>query len=322
MPPKAETEKGFRAQLEAAERAIRTAWSGNVEWLQTQQTVIEIAALIEEHRLAEIVGDGNVTRFAEAIAAAVSTQYMTAARVVADYLTRKLAHPVHFDPTDGRAMLRIQRNTLGLVREITNEVRGVIRNSIRDGIELGTNPRAHARMIRGSLGLTEKQYDVVKAFRAKLEANDGSALSNKLRDRRHDGTIDTARRTQRPLTPKQIDTMVARYQQRWVKYRSEAIARTEALRSVHEGAEDMWAEIIGRGDVAADALEKIWLHKKLGRNPRENHKAMHGQKRAIGESFRSPSGVLLRYPGDPDAPPSETVHCGCLVVTRFKRSAA
>jgi hypothetical protein len=317
-----ETEKGLRLQIEASEAAIAEAWMGNVAWLRSQQTIADIAELLSERRLSEIVTDANLERFAAAVANASWKEYLAAADVVADYLARKLEHPVHFDATDGRAMVRIQGNQLDLIREVTDETRAVIRNAIRDGIELGMSPRAHARLIRGSIGLTEHQQQIVKNFRQKLLDNDGSALDNTLRDRRFDSSVRAAAAGNEPLTPAQVEKMVARYQDRWITYRSEAISRTEALRSVHEGIEDMWGEAVDRGDVNVTQMERIWRHKRLaGRDYRENHLEMNGQRRAFGQMFHSPSGVSLRYPCDPDAPASETVHCKCCVVTRFKRAS-
>jgi hypothetical protein len=316
-----ETESGLRVQIAAAEAAIAESWRGNVEWLRSRKTLREIADLLESRRLTEIVSDANLERFATAIAGATVKEYMEAAQVVADYLARKLEHPVTFDPTDGRAMVRIQANTLELVREVTDETHAVIRNAIRDGIELGLNPRTHARLIRGSIGLTEKQQATVSAFRRKLVSNDGSALDNVLRDKRFDRSISRAAASGEPLSGAQIAKMVARYQDNWVRYRSEAIARTEALRSVHEGVEDMWGEVLDRGDIARDDVERTWRHKNVGQDPRENHIAMNGQKRAIGEYFLSPSGAKLLYPCDPNAPAKETVHCRCCVITRFKRAS-
>jgi hypothetical protein len=45
---------------------------------------------------------------------------------------------------------------------------------------------------------------------------------------------------------------------------------------------------------------------------------MHGQTRALGESFETPDGVELLYPCDPDAPVEETIRCACAVATRLK----
>ena len=52
------------------------------------------------------------------------------------------------------------------------------------------------------------------------------------------------------------------------------------------------------------------------RNTRDTHAALNGQKRLPGEPFESPSGALLRYPGDPSAPPEEVINCYCQLRTR------
>lgn len=52
-----------------------------------------------------------------------------------------------------------------------------------------------------------------------------------------------------------------------------------------------------------------WVHTNAAKEPRRAHIAISGEIRAVGEEFLPG----LKYPGDPDAPPSETIHCHCYV---------
>ena len=314
-----DSESASAAEVAAAERTIGRAYLDAVAWLRSQATIASIAQAIREYRLGEVLAEADISVTAESIATATNDAYVRAARKVAAHLTRKLAKPTSYDAVNTRAVRAIQSNTLEKVREVSDEIRTVVRRAVSDGITAGMNPRAQARMIRGSIGLTEKQYEIVANYRAKLVAGDPRALSYKLRDRRFDRTV----RAKKPLTEKQIETMVQRYQDRLVRYRATVIARTEALRSVHLGAEEMWAQAIDSGSVDPDAIVRTWRHAGGGRHSRDGHKRMHGQKRAIGVAFvNAVTGMHLRFPCDPNAPVSETAQCRCLVTVRLAPAPA
>lgn len=114
------------------------------------------------------------------------------------------------------------------------------------------------------------------------------------------------------LSESQVDTMVERYRQRYIKYRSEVIARTEALGGIHAGAEGMYQQAIDAGDLDADNITGKWNTSGLD-NRRDTHVTMQGQLRPFGEPFISGGGALLMHPGDQRAPVSETIQCVCAV---------
>lgn len=57
---------------------------------------------------------------------------------------------------------------------------------------------------------------------------------------------------------------------------------------------------------------KMW-HSQSDDRVRDTHQVLNGQRRALGESFDSPSGAKLRYPHDPLAPISEVARCRCFL---------
>ena len=52
-----------------------------------------------------------------------------------------------------------------------------------------------------------------------------------------------------------------------------------------------------------------WVNPLRAKEPRHMHVAISGSKRPVGEEFLPG----LRYPGDPNAPASQTVNCHCYV---------
>lgn len=52
-----------------------------------------------------------------------------------------------------------------------------------------------------------------------------------------------------------------------------------------------------------------WVDPRVAKVPRPRHVAISGQRRRVGEEFLPG----LKYPGDPDAPASETINCHCYI---------
>lgn len=52
-----------------------------------------------------------------------------------------------------------------------------------------------------------------------------------------------------------------------------------------------------------------WIHTNAAKEPRRSHIHLSGTVKALGEEFLPG----LKYPGDPDAPASETINCHCYV---------
>jgi hypothetical protein len=86
--------------------------------------------------------------------------------------------------------------------------------------------------------------------------------------------------------------------------RAAAIARTELVQLENTG--------IYTGYEMLGAKELEWLSVTSDtRSGARQHWKMNGQKRKMGVPFRLPSGVEIRYPGDPEAPIGETINCRC-----------
>ena len=181
------------------------------------------------------------------------------------------------------------------------------------------NPREQARLFRNTIGLTESQEQAVRNFRRLLSAGrDGTpstqALNRALSDGRFDRTVRRAIRQGDILSSAQVERMVDRYRERYVKYRAEVVARTEALRSVHEGTEEMYRQAIELGQFREDQLQRTWVTAGDER-VRGSHRALNGEVRGLDGVWEAQGGTL-RYPGDPNAPASESISCRCVLSTR------
>jgi hypothetical protein len=243
--------------------------------------------------------------------------FVAAASDTADAIGEALGEIIiGFDQTNFRAVAAMRENQLRLIQGFTQQQRDAARQALIEGITEGLNPREIARRFRESIGLTANQERAVSNYRRALEDLDRDALRRQLRDRRFDPTVERAIANDRPLTRSQVDRMTERYRQRMLIFRSETIARTEALRSVHAGAHEMYLQAIENGELNPDTLAREWNTARDER-VRSSHRFMHGQKRGVLEPFLSGDGNQLMFPGDPRAPASDTIECRCAVGTRI-----
>ena len=59
--------------------------------------------------------------------------------------------------------------------------------------------------------------------------------------------------------------------------------------------------------------EKEWLSSRDAK-VRPTHAEMDKQRVDVGQEFVSSSGATLRFPGDPQAKPAETINCRCVTI--------
>ncbi|TMQ20912.1 MAG: hypothetical protein E6J91_03210, partial [Deltaproteobacteria bacterium] len=314
--------------LTVIEGQLRRAWIAMIGHLRETNSVAQFAGRMQVRDPGAVLH--GIEAAAASFAAAEHNAYVTAGQTAARWLRRQFAKReacdvskklLNFDPGDAIAVAWAEQNRLDLIREITREQRMLIRDALIGGAASGVNPRVTAAEIRDAIGLTAYQERIVANYRAQLEASQyAEALARQLSHGQSDRAIAAAARTQVALTQAQIDTAVERYRANWIAYRAGVIARTEALRVAHQGTEELYRQAIARGDLQADQLERTWNTAHDGR-VRTSHRVMDAQTVGFGERFRTGDGTELRFPGDPDAPASETAQCRCVVSTRVHGAA-
>jgi len=252
-----------------------------------------------------------------------------------------------FDKLNPRLIDWLKGYTFNLIRLADNGTKEAIIDAIRNkmvaGMTAGTGPISVAREVREVIGLTDRQQKAVANFRKELEtfhtkrSADGYGLGSKidrvngrqvyrpdedgtpkdgidlrrLRDFGKDGQLIRAMQTGKPLTPAQIDKMVAAYARKYLKYRSETIARTEALRATNFGVQDAWRQAIESGKAVESLVRRQWIiaHDERtcavcgavpGMNPARGVK--------FDQPFATPKGPVTLPPLHPD--------CRCSVFIR------
>lgn len=239
-------------------------------------------------------------------------------------------------PTARRATARIQFNVRNpvaeqwlrdhsgaLIRDVIEDQRAVARLVLTAGLRDGQNPRTTAldlvgrvnpatgRREGGIIGLTASQERWVARYEAELTSDaPGAALSRTLRDKRFDPAVRRAVASGEPITAATRAKMVAAYRNRALRFRAETISRTESMRALHAAQDEAVRQAVDSGAIRDSQVMFRW-NTVRDRRVRDTHWIMNGDVVRRGELFITGSGARLRYPGDPDGPPHETINCRC-----------
>jgi len=301
-----------------AEPRFRRRFLEVVGLIRNERTIEQLIVLLQSGNLQQALVSAEIA--ALRLGSMWGDVYVGSASETAGFVGSSLQTLVDFNRVNSRALSALELNQLRLVQGFTQQQVLATRTALAQGTALGLNPVQQARAFRDSIGLTPHQVEIVNNYRRKLENGDLSPLQNQLRDRRFDSSVRRAASGGRPLTQTQIDTMVGRYRDRWIKFRAETIARTEALDAVHQGNQEMYRQAIENGTLRADEVYREWSDSDDNR-VRDTHMSMDGQRRGLTEPFLSPSGAQLMRPLDPNAPAEERIKCRCGILTRFTDTA-
>lgn len=241
-----------------------------------------------------------------------------------------------FDVRSPRAEEWLRTEGGALIRQVLEEQRQAARQALVAGMEQGKNPRAVAldvvgRLDRatgtrtgGVLGLTSQQEVYARTAEAELRSGDPDALRNYLsrgrRDKRFDRTVQKAIADEKPVPADTAQKMVAQYRSRLLALRGEIIGRTEALRALNAGQYEALLQAVDSGQIEAAQIRRVWKSAR-DRRVRDTHSILDGDSVGLLQPFQSPSGALLRFPGDPAAPAAESIACRCWTMPRIDWAA-
>ena len=229
---------------------------------------------------------------------------------------------IAFDLTDPVAAEAMRQATLAFIREFTEAQRIATREALSQAIVDRVGTRGAARRFRNSIGLTIRQQAAVANYERLLGEGSAEALLRDLRDHRFDPTVRRAIASGEPLSRVQIDRMVERYRDRYLAYRAHTIARTETLTIISEAREEGLRQALQQTGLSTNVVVRQW-RTTLDAKTRDTHRGMDRQSVAgVDTPFRSPSGALLRYPGDRSAPAAERINCRCVVTHEIKKVEA
>jgi hypothetical protein len=266
------------------------------------------------------------------LTAAIERAYETGGIMTGETFPKYLNTPsgravFRFDVRNSRAEAYLRERSSTLVTRLGEEARGNVRNVLTRGMEGGRNPRnvaldlvgridAAGHRSGGIVGLTRQQeYWVANTRRDLLELSP-RYFARELRDKRFDATVARAIKDGTPLPAETVEKLVTRYKDNALKFRGEAIARTEAIQSLNASEYEATLQAVDNGAANMSAVQREWDTAGDTR-VRDSHEKMDGQRVGLKEAFVTGSGARLMYPGDISlgAGAEEIVNCRCRVKT-------
>jgi len=297
------------------EKAIRDAFRDFISAMNSQAVTDAIAAKLENRDVAGAMAivESYIARLGNVIPAIAATVGAFTANELAEIVSHSvpdIVHAISFDPSFPRAAEIVQAHRAQFVSYFTDQQRRATSQALARSFREGTHAISTARAFRDSIGLTPDQEQWVANYRASLVNRNRTALARDLRDRRFDGRVQAAIDNNRPLTDKQIDTMVDRYRKNALQMRAETIARTEGGQATSEAREEAKTQMIEQTGIDPERVEEMW-NATRDTHTRDWHASMNGQLRPIGVPFTDGLGNKLRYPHDPQAPLNTRINCRC-----------
>jgi len=238
---------------------------------------------------------------------AVQATYAAGAKAAVMALPETVSVELSFNLMSKEAQAFLETYDFELIKQITENSREAIRQTILDAFKNGGHPYEQAREIRNVIGLTTNQQKAVENFRSALEnpSTIPDALSRSLRDGRYDPTLLRAAQNQTNLSQAQIDKMTDRYSQRYLKYRAETIARTETVRASNAGQREVWSQAKDQGLLGDNAM-RVWIVSGDDRTCGDCED-LDGEMAGLNEEFAP--GIM--------SPPDPHPDCRCTTALQF-----
>lgn len=241
-----------------------------------------------------------------------------------------------FNVRDRLAEDWIRANSSQFVTNITGDIREKLQLAMQNGLREGASPISTARELVGRvskltgrregglIGLTEGHGNIVRETRQALRTNDTAGLRRYLRlerrNKRYDEMIKRAIANDKPIPRETAERITTKLSNSYLKWRGEAIARTETLETVNRGRHESFRQGIQKTGYQENQVVRRWDSAGDGK-VRHSHSALNGHKaRGLNTLFVSPlTGARFLYPGDKSngAGAAEVIHCRCMVTLRF-----
>lgn len=309
-------------------RALLQSWTGI-------KNDIVLTNLIDRIDLGDIDGAIQVANIIAAdfagVAAVITSSYSVAGERVGDVIGKvqkgDFAVAFGFDVRAPRAEDWLRARSSGLITEIIDDQREMIRTSLTRSMEAGIGPRESAldlvgrvdrltgRRTGGLIGLTTQQAGYVDNMTADLTNLDNNYFTRTRRDKRFDSVVRRAIENGKPLTKAQITKITGRYADRLLQLRGEMISRTETITAMRAGQQEAILQAMEDEGISTTDATKSWSITGDG-NTRDAHVYMSGQTVNIDQPFIAPNGSRLMYPGDSSLGASADLVIGCRCSSR------
>lgn len=253
--------------------------------------------------------------------------YNEAANITTSFWPKRLR--AVFNIRNPKVEEQLSEYSSNFITNISDEIKANIRTILTDGQTRGINPKETALNIVGRInpvtkkreggviGLSTNQVEWVFNARKYLENLDKHYFTLGLRDKRFDSLVQKAIDEKRKLSKNEISRLITAYENKALRFRGNAISRTETMQAINRGEYAAILQNIENGLINENQVKKWWDDTRDGRT-RLTHIALgntYSQKKPIpfNEPFVTTTGQQLLYPGDRSlgADLHEIVNCRC-----------
>lgn len=300
----ANMEKKIAAAFLKAVEAMKGTIQMNklTEALAAHDTNGVLSVLALDQGFADALGGKGLAAGVESFRDALQATFAAGAKAAVNQLPSQISADLSFNMMNPEAIQHLASYDFGLIQQISGETKDAIRQILLRAFNEGGSPAQQARQIRDVIGLTANQEKAVANYRSFLENGQlKQTLTRALRDGRFDQSVLNAAAKNKPLAQGKIDQMVDRYQQRYLNYRAETIARTESIRASNKGQQEVWRQAQNQGLIASNQL-RVWITSGDDATC-EICSSLDGQTAKIGEEFDD--GIM--------EPPDPHPSCRCTV---------
>ncbi len=303
-----ESPEEMAAFLNATERSIASRLTQVFRAIRNQRTPEEISELLLQGQFATVLDSSQ--QFAIGLLAEIVSSINDVGQSIADIISAATGTVFQFNPADVQLAEIISSTRL----EVENHYNQTQEEASRLAVINAQDDQGFLMWL--SLGLTAQQTVFVLNYRNNLLNNSRRALRAQGRNTGSDNLVRGAINNNRPLTETQIRRLVRAYANNLIQNRIGVIAESEAVGAIHLAAATAYEQAFVLGILTREQINEIW-NTREDLNVRTSHGFMDGQERTPGSAFVSGAGALLRFPGDPSAPISETARCRCLLTRQF-----
>jgi hypothetical protein len=257
---------------------------------------------------------------------------------LADTLGNRVVFRWDVSNQGAEAVIRDLSSTM--ITNITADTRDMVREKIETAYAKGQGPNTIAldivgrvnavtkRREGGLIGITSNLARTVENARTALAIGDIDGMKRYLtlarRDKRFDRQVTKAISEGKPLPADVVARITGRLSDRYVQLRGETISRTETTMAVMSAKHEAFLQALSKSNRDASLVTRKW--RSAGDNRvRHTHSVLNAQEvTGMDMPFQSPSGALLRFPGDTGlgAGASEVVGCRCDVEYNFNFAEA
>lgn len=184
-------------------------------------------------------------------------------------LVPSLAPEVSFNPQNPRLLRWIENHIAELVTNVRENTKKAIQQIIIKSMNEGMPPRESAKLIKKIVGLNDRQV--------------GAVLN------RRDALI------KKGLKGAKLEDAIEKYTQKQLKYRSELIARTEAMTANNHGMMEVMDQNADKGLFDRNKAKKVWIVTPYDRVC-PICKPMHKKKVDMDAEFRLRNGKTVNTP--------------------------